>query len=266
MTNTEKARTVFDGHVRLKSKPAIREQTELCVGGTHMPLLGCAARSSSAAAERGAGGAGLDGAAAGRGTIVKAVRFNIAGQRPYGRVPICTAGLAPTPWLSGRIQREQGNSKSGNLSPQRSLGSFLGQQPRIALDPAAGALADARLGGGNALPPWPGECQPQHHAGLDREVRIVDRPAGLRRMPRRDRLWRHLHRQATAVAQRSVVLPPALRPVSRLRDPVAAAFVIFVRHRRIIIPGPGGVFSILFQRATHPARRRIVYQSLAWTL
>ena len=39
----------------------------------------------------------------------------------------------------------------GDLSPQRSLGGLLGRQPRIALDAAAGALADAGLGGGNVL-------------------------------------------------------------------------------------------------------------------
>src|SRR5271165_6927647 len=50
-------------------------------------------------------------------------------------------------------------------------------------------------------------------------------------MPRRDRLGRHPHRQAAAVAQRDLVLPPVLHPVPGFRDLVAARLVMLVRHR-----------------------------------
>src|SRR5271165_4614908 len=50
-------------------------------------------------------------------------------------------------------------------------------------------------------------------------------------MPRRDRLERHPHRQAAAVAQRDLVLPPVLHPVPGFRDLVAAGLVMLVRHR-----------------------------------
>src|SRR5208282_3454884 len=73
-------------------------------------------------------------------------------------------------------------------------------------------------------------------------------------MPRRDRLGRHPHRQAAAIAQRGVVLPPVLHPVSRLWDPVTAGFIMLVRHQRIIVTGPDGVSSILLRRPTHPVR------------
>src|SRR5271165_2973940 len=50
-------------------------------------------------------------------------------------------------------------------------------------------------------------------------------------MPRRDRLGRHPHRQAAAVAQRDLVLPPVLHPVPGFWDLVAAGLVMLVRHR-----------------------------------
>src|SRR5208282_2717726 len=50
-------------------------------------------------------------------------------------------------------------------------------------------------------------------------------------MPRRDRLGRHPHRQAAAVAQRDLVLPPVLHPVPGFRDLVTAGLVMLVRHR-----------------------------------
>src|SRR5208283_2638250 len=50
-------------------------------------------------------------------------------------------------------------------------------------------------------------------------------------MPRRDRLGRHPHRQAAAVAQRDLVLPPVLHPVAGFRDLVTAGLVMLVRHR-----------------------------------
>src|SRR5208282_4645822 len=79
-------------------------------------------------------------------------------------------------------------------------------------------------------------------------------------MPRRDRLGRHPHRQAAAVAQRDLVLPPVLHPVPGFRDLVTAGLVMLVRHRQIIVPGAGGRSIILLQRPTHAARCRFVHQ------
>src|SRR5271165_5379574 len=45
-------------------------------------------------------------------------------------------------------------------------------------------------------------------------------------MPRSDRLGRHPHRQAAAVAQRDLVLPPILHPVPGVRDLVTAGLVM----------------------------------------
>src|SRR5271157_1430849 len=50
-------------------------------------------------------------------------------------------------------------------------------------------------------------------------------------MPHRDRLGRHPHRQAAAVAQRDLVLPPVLHPVPGFLDLVTAGLVMLVRHR-----------------------------------
>src|SRR5271165_4086975 len=79
-------------------------------------------------------------------------------------------------------------------------------------------------------------------------------------MPRRDRLGRHPHRQAAAVAQRDLVLPPVLHPVPGFRDLVTAGLVMLVRHRQIIVPGAGGRSIILLQRPTYAARCRFVHQ------
>src|SRR5271166_5144133 len=77
-------------------------------------------------------------------------------------------------------------------------------------------------------------------------------------MPRRDRLGRHPHRQAAAVAQRDLVLPPVLHPVTGFRDFVTAGLVMLVRHRQIIVPGAGGRSIILLYTPSHRGSAKVV--------
>jgi hypothetical protein len=74
---------------------------------------------------------------------------------------------------------------------------------------------------------------------------VTNRRSAAHRCPRGDCLGRHPQRQAAALRERPVVLPPIFNLVLCPRDPVAARFVVLVRHlgsrqqRPTVIPAQG---------------------------
>jgi hypothetical protein len=84
------------------------------------------------------------------------------------------------------------------------------------------------------LPPGPTKGQAQQVPSLDRDIRILWRPAPrarLGRMPGRQGLRRHPDRQAATLLERPVVLRPVAHPIARPGYPVAARLIGLVGHR-----------------------------------
>ncbi len=69
----------------------------------------------------------------------------------------------PTGQQRQDVALPQPTQRVDHLSPPRSFGGFLGRQARIALDPAAGALAEPGLGRGKALGMVAAEVHVQSH-------------------------------------------------------------------------------------------------------
>ena len=149
-------------------------------------------------------------------------------------VQVATAGTDMHRRAKGADARRQGCEKAG-------IDTF---QPGVAQGAAAERIEGALVHKWSIQADRPGKVMRvgwlqarRDEIGLRRHViRLIT--AAPRRMPRRQRRWRHLHRQIAAIAQPGIIHRPVLDPVASLGHLVAVRLIGFVRHGSSGIGGP----------------------------